>query len=211
MSERHVAQPANIYRLKDCADAQILYQGWAATYDHDLLDRMAWKGHRAVAEMMANCSIPLDAAILDIGCGTGLCGQALYEKGFVKIVGLDLTRAMLMLAAIKSVSQSLLMADATKQLPLGDACFDVVCSAGLFSHGPVLPQHIELMLRPLKLNGIAIHTINGLAFDKLDYDRTLSRLTSDGVIEIISIQTIEYTVNADVPGKMVVLRHNKRA
>ena len=187
MSESHVAQSANIYQLKDCADAQALYQGWAATYDHDLLDRMAWKGHHAEAEMMANCSISLDAVILDVGCGAGLCGQVLYEKGFVKIIGLDFTKAMLTLAAIKSVYQSLMMADATKQLPLGDACFDTVCSSGLFPHGPVLPQHIELMLRPLKLNGIAIHAINGLAFDKLDYGRTLSRLTNDRVIEIISI------------------------
>jgi len=36
-----------------------------------------------------------DVEILDMGCGTGLVGQYLYEDGFRQIVGLDASAGML--------------------------------------------------------------------------------------------------------------------
>lgn len=209
MSDRHGAQPDNIYELKDSSDAKALYQGWAATYEHDLVERMGWKGHHAVAMTMANCLTPATATVLDVGCGTGLCGQVLYEQGFRHTTGTDLTDAMLALARTKAVYEALVVADATQPLPFEKGRFDGICSAGLFSHGPLLPAHIELMLGPLKLGGIAVHTINGLAYEKLGYGKTLTRLAGRGRVDLIGIQSIEYNLNVGIAGKLVVLRNNK--
>ena len=38
---------------------------------------------------------PSEVAILDMGCGTGLVGKFLAEKGFTNIHGIDLSKKML--------------------------------------------------------------------------------------------------------------------
>jgi predicted TPR repeat methyltransferase len=44
-----------------------------------------------------------DLKILDLGCGTGLVGQALYDKGFTNIVGMDISHNMMAIAAEKNI------------------------------------------------------------------------------------------------------------
>jgi predicted TPR repeat methyltransferase len=41
------------------------------------------------------------SAVLDMGCGTGLVGQYLKERGFKTIVGVDASRGMLDKAQVK--------------------------------------------------------------------------------------------------------------
>jgi predicted TPR repeat methyltransferase len=42
-----------------------------------------------------------EAEVLDMGCGTGLVGQYLKERGFKKVVGVDASKGMLDKAAEK--------------------------------------------------------------------------------------------------------------
>nr|MBP9054382.1 class I SAM-dependent methyltransferase [Ilumatobacteraceae bacterium] len=69
------------------------YQQWAAEYDSDL-DGMQWLAPRACAERCLHFA-GHGAAVLDAGCGTGLVGLHLHELGVGRLVGLDLSSAML--------------------------------------------------------------------------------------------------------------------
>ena len=206
MKKVHSVQPDNIYQLHDSVAAEKLYTQWADTYDNDLLVDMGWQGHIAVASRLKKLLSVETASILDVGCGTGLCGQSLFDHGLVNITGVDLTEAMIAQAREKQIYVALEICNATQALPFADATFDAVCSAGLFSHGPVLPKHLKHLLRPLKTGGISIHTINGLAFAKLDYRDTLDAMAQQGCIEMIDCQTIDYNVKTGVPGQLVIFR-----
>jgi predicted TPR repeat methyltransferase len=56
--------------------------------------------------------------VIDIGCGTGLAGQALTGHGFTIIDGLDYSAEMLKVAAGHGIYRKLIEADLTKSLDL---------------------------------------------------------------------------------------------
>jgi demethylmenaquinone methyltransferase/2-methoxy-6-polyprenyl-1,4-benzoquinol methylase len=66
-----------------------------------------------------------DSKVLDVACGTGDLGIALFEKTGALVIGVDFCRPMLELAARKSSQLFFVEADAL-QLPFADAEFDVV-------------------------------------------------------------------------------------
>ena len=148
----------------------------------------------------------ISARILDAGCGTGLCGEALRYHGFSNLSGVDLTQAMLDLAQRKQVYRQLQTVDLAQPLPFPDAAYDVICSAGVFSHGPVLPEHMSLFLAPLVDGGLCVHTIIGLAYEKIPYRKTLEEMDNRGEIELIEDKPIPYTVGAGVPRRLITFR-----
>ena len=47
----------------------------------------------AIADaLVKNGGLKMEASILDLGCGNGLCGQALFNRGLEDINGLDFSR-----------------------------------------------------------------------------------------------------------------------
>ena len=70
---------------------------WHGTRDHDVS-----QNREALLEAIEG---EAPHAILDIGCGTGLLGQEILSKGFVKIDGTDFSTKMLEKAAEKNIYQ----------------------------------------------------------------------------------------------------------
>lgn len=50
---------------------------------------------------------PNETNIVDFGCGTGLVGECLHNKGFTKVTGLDISEGMLHIADEKNCHQIL--------------------------------------------------------------------------------------------------------
>lgn len=92
------ARPAGISQLHGSNSAEELYRDWAENYDEDLLREMGWEKHRIVAHRMAELISDRWGRILDDGCGTGLCREALRYHGFTNLSGVDTTQATLNVA-----------------------------------------------------------------------------------------------------------------
>ena len=78
------------YDRKDKDEVTALYREWATTYDDELKDN-SYVAPQVGAGVFAEHVRDLDARILDLGCGTGLVGQALATHGYTSIDGLDLS------------------------------------------------------------------------------------------------------------------------
>jgi len=96
---------------------------------------------------------------LDMGCGTGLVGQYLKERGFEHIVGVDASRGMLDKAAEKNAYTEL------KELFLGlpdtfprelHDKFHVVTGSGILADNHLDNKVFEEMLLALKVGGYAV-------------------------------------------------------
>lgn len=74
------------------------------------------------------------AAILDLGCGNGLCGVSLGKKGLKNLVGLDISPKSLQVAQTRGCYKSLQKADLLEDLPLEDNHFDVLLCIGTTSY-----------------------------------------------------------------------------
>ena len=70
------------YGLDSQEKVDKLYKDWADSYDEEVCG-YGYASPARCAEALKNF-LPLDAPILDFGCGTGLSGVALQNKGFLK-------------------------------------------------------------------------------------------------------------------------------
>ena len=73
------------------------YDAWAKAYDDDLAS-WSYQAPAVVADTVVS-RLPEVASVLDVGCGTGLAGRALRERGFEgQLRGLDISQASLEIA-----------------------------------------------------------------------------------------------------------------
>lgn len=81
------------------------------------------------------------ARILDVGCGSGQVGHALAAWGYVAVDGVDLSPAMLTVAARKACYRALVLADVDELPPTAfpDAHYDAAICVGTFT-----PHHVGL-------------------------------------------------------------------
>lgn len=108
-------------------------------------------------EMFGDASESVE--IFDMGCGTGLVGQYLKERGFKKVVGVDASKGMLDKAREKDSYSEL------KELFLGlpdtfpaeyHNRFDAITAAGILAEGHLDNKVFDEMLLALKTGGYAI-------------------------------------------------------
>jgi trans-aconitate methyltransferase len=131
-------------------DSVRLYGSWAADYDHDVFDVMGFTGTDRIADLLAAHAPDRDEPVIDLGCGTGAAGVRLAHHGFASIDGIDISPAMLDVAAQLGVYRHLITADLTQTLTI-EHCYGASVSAGTFTTGHVgadaIPGLVAL-LRP---------------------------------------------------------------
>ena len=102
-------------------DEEIKHYDVMTTSDYDVVDFYNQRvemyeevilaaGHKdptLVAEVVEKLEMPKDSKIMDFGCGTGLFGEVMVEKGFMNVDGLDGSAKMLNKAKDKGVYKHL--------------------------------------------------------------------------------------------------------
>lgn len=84
--------------------------------------------------------MPTDTPLLDAGCGTGLVGGELVQRGFSALDGVDLSHGMLNIARSKGIYRQLEIADITRPLPFDPGSYGAVVCVGTFTAGHVGPE-----------------------------------------------------------------------
>ncbi len=72
-----------------------VYGEWAEQYDTDLVDEMGYVAPVIASQLLQEYVDDLNARILDAGCGTGLVGEDLHQKGYHNLEGFDYSVQML--------------------------------------------------------------------------------------------------------------------
>lgn len=141
------------------------YDKWASSYDKDLL---SW-GYAAPARIANLCKthgIELDGRICDIGCGTGMSGEALHAAGFSRLAGADLSNeSVQIIRAQKSAVYSLRAQVVNMEItpyPFFGEYFDAVTCVGTLSYFSGMEKFQKIFsefVRLLKPGGLAIFTM----------------------------------------------------
>lgn len=112
------------------AYVRALFDGYAPSFDAELLDTLDYRAPRVLAEGAAALDRRF-AVALDLGCGTGLCGpwmRALSER----LEGVDLSPGMLQQAQRRGSYDALHAADIVDFLAATPDRFDLVVAADVF-------------------------------------------------------------------------------
>jgi predicted TPR repeat methyltransferase len=164
------ADPLAIHTLAACSgrdvpsrasDAYIetVFDSFAASFDSKLTLLM-YRAPQLVATMLAESGIEANRAhdVLDIGCGTGLCGPLLREYA-ARLVGVDLSAKMLDQARERGVYDDLVKGELTSFLRSCRESYDVIASADTLVYFGALDEVIAAAAGALRPDGCLVFTV----------------------------------------------------
>lgn len=138
---------------------QQIFDSFAASFEAKLA-RLNYRAPSLVADVLGEAGrVPEGALdILDVGCGTGLCGPLLAPYART-LVGMDISEGMLKHAAAKQVYHELVQAELTEYLTRQHGRFDVVVSADTLVYFGALEAFAAAAAGALRPGGLLVFTV----------------------------------------------------
>ncbi|MEM7070560.1 MAG: methyltransferase domain-containing protein [Pseudomonadota bacterium] len=135
-----------------------LFENFADTFDHKLAE-IKYQAPEHIAYYLSTI-LPLahQSTILDLGCGTGLSGQAL--KPFARrLIGVDLSQKMLEIAREKQIYDLLIEDDLDHVFKTLDEFFDIVTAVDVLCYLGDLKKLHENVYRCLEEGGYFCYSV----------------------------------------------------
>lgn len=144
------------------AYVRALFDPYAADFEGHLLDGLRYQGHEAVARAARRHGPGRRwTHVLDLGCGTGLCGRALRDDA-VRIDGVDLSPTMVDAARSCGAYAQLAQADVVDHLRQTPDRHDLVLSADVFIYVGDLDPVFAGVRRVLVPGGLFVFSVETL-------------------------------------------------
>ncbi len=183
-----------------------LYDQWSRSYDTDLLDNLGYTAHLIAAGALAKLLPNRDAAIIDIGCGTGLVGGELARLGFTTIDGIDISEDMLGFADSKAIYRNLVTGNMNGRTHLADETYDAAICAGSFAPGHLGPESYREIIRLVKAGSPIVIFMNGVHFVDDNYEAEILALEQEGLWQRVEITSHNYMSAVERPGRLIIMR-----
>ena len=155
-----------VYESENLPLLESRYDAWASIYDRQLNDNYR-HSPQISARLLAEAVADKQAAILDVGAGTGMVGEAMYSLGYHNLVALDLSEEMLEQARKKQVYAELVKDNLHNDLTyLGTERFDAMIAVGVFTFNHADPAALQRLAPLLKPGGYFALTVREDFFDE---------------------------------------------
>jgi predicted TPR repeat methyltransferase len=199
-----------------------MFDKYARVFDEHLTKYLGYRAPQLIFQAVARAGPAHELDILDLGCGTGLCGQ-LFKPMAAKLIGVDLSPAMVQKARERDIYDRLVVADLLEITATLSERFDLVTASDVFCYlGDLSPifQKVADLLRPRAFFAFTVEAIGDGESGDAGYllRRTrryahsasyVQQLACRHRYELLSLdRTALRTENhQDVEGLIVVLRH----
>lgn len=177
------AKVHNVFAAQDNAQLAAGYDDWSESYETDMGDHA---GPPEVVETLTRFVGP-EGRILDAGCGTGLAGRLLAERGYTHLEGLDLSPGMLRQAQRKGCYQALHEAALGGPLDLPSSAFDAVICVGVFAMAHAPASSFDEMLRVTKPGGYLIFTLRPEFRERTPFKARMEEISAAGLWQFVEV------------------------
>jgi predicted TPR repeat methyltransferase len=145
-----------------------LFDGYADRFDEHLVDKLHYAGPRLLREAVAALTDRNHLSVIDLGCGTGLCG-VLFRPVAPRLVGVDLAPRMLEKSRSRGVYDELVRADVVDALRHRPTSADLVLAADVFIYVGDLAPVFDAVRTALLPGGLFAFTIESMDDDAGDF------------------------------------------
>lgn len=173
------------YGLTSPADNVRLYGDWAATYDAGFAGPQEYHLPNLVSDAFAGLGGA--GPVLDLGAGTGLVAERLAQHGLGPVDGIDISDAMLGVAAEKRVYRRLFNADITQGLPDDLRGYAGLVSSGTFTLGHVGPAALLTLLEAGLPGALVVFSVNQAHFAAAGFKAVLDGLDVPYALDDVAI------------------------
>ena len=200
-----------------------LFDSYANRFDQHLVEVLDYRAPVQLYEAVSR-HIDIKAAagsldILDLGCGTGLCGVAFAELART-LVGVDLAPLMIARARMRNLYTDLIQGEICDILERASSFYDLIVSADVFIYIGDLEKVFILARERLTANGLFAFSIEhhegsedyvlrstGRYAQSTEY---MKRLAAVNALDILSDTSVTLRYQGDLPitGRVMVLRRS---
>jgi predicted TPR repeat methyltransferase len=192
VNERDAELLRRAYALSSQEEGETLYREWAASYDRTMVDGLGYISPGLLCDLFARGVEWRDRRVLDVGCGTGLVGVELVQRGFTMFDGLDLSVGMMNEARRRAIYGELIAADLTQPLPIDDHGYGAVVCNGTFTSGHVDAGCLDELVRIIEPGGMLVCAVHHSVWDANGFAAGFDRLTRDGALVTVEIIAAPY-------------------
>lgn len=145
-----------------------LFDYYADHYEPHLLNTLDYQVPEVLHQAWVNTGKLMNKKldILDLGCGTGLCGEV-FKFQATKLVGVDLSSKMLAIAAEKKIYDELICEDFITYLSKERATYDLILAGDVLVYIGDLSATFQYIRQALRPQGLAVFNVE--ISEKEDY------------------------------------------
>ncbi len=149
-----------------------LFDSFADSFDKNLVDALDYQMPFVLARQFEQHGDGEPGSVLDLGCGTGLCGKA-FAARVHDIVGVDLSPRMLEKSGERNLYSELVCSDIATYIQTTDKCFDLIVCADVFIYIGDLEKIFFGVKKALNAGGWFSFSVEHT--DRQNYELKLSR------------------------------------
>lgn len=144
--------------VETCSDyVKDLFDHYALYYDKHMQETLQYKLPEKLWSILHELKFQNINAVLDLGCGTGLCGDVLQT--FSKhLTGVDISDKMLAIAANKGVYETLILMDIMEFLRTNTNRYDLIVCLDVLPYFSSLAEVFNLIGKSLNKDGRFVFT-----------------------------------------------------
>jgi predicted TPR repeat methyltransferase len=164
----------------------------AARYD-DTLAAWQYRAPEDACDLLAPY-LAEGARVLDVGCGTGLLGRALMQRGALQVDGIDISDASLRHAEERGCYARLIRHDLqVLPLPVPEDAYDAAAAVGVMSYIADAPALMRDLCRAVRRDGVITFTQRTDFWQERGFAGMIARLEDEGLWAHLTVtQPLDY-------------------
>lgn len=194
-----------------------LFDRYADLFDEHLVGRLEYRAPQLIVEAIRSVDSRTDLNVLDLGCGTGLCGPLLRPISR-RLVGVDLSPAMIDKARERNIYDRLEVGDLLDWLGRDPGQWDLLVTTDVLIYVGDLAPIFEAAVAALRPDGLFAFSVEAGTGDRFQFNKNIQRFTHSaaylhhlakifGFVEARFEEiTLRKEASRDVPGMLMVLR-----
>lgn len=150
------------------AYVEALFDMYAHNFDQHLVQRLGYRTPELLMAELQQAQPPANADVIDLGCGTGLCGPLLRPLA-KRLVGVDLSGLMLAKARELGLYDELVHGDVATALDARPQGFDIAVAADVFVYIGDLDAVFRAAAAALRPAGLFAFSVEACPDDAGDF------------------------------------------